>query len=104
MRTVSAGLDDETLTSDQSESVSFVPAGLPLPPTNPSATVGDSSAIINFSNAGTGNGAVITNYHVSLDGNPLVALNPADNSGPITVTDLTNGQYSVALITETKMV
>ena len=38
MRTVSAGLDDETLTSDQSESVSFVPAGLPLPPTNLSAT------------------------------------------------------------------
>ena len=104
MRTVSAGLGDETLTSDQSESVSFVPAGLPLPPTNLSATVGDSSAIIDFSNAGTGNGAVISNYHVSLDGNPFVALNPADNIGPITVNDLTNGQlYSVALITETEI-
>ena len=68
MRTLSAGLGDETLESEASESVSFIPIGQPLPPTNLSAEVGDQSAIIDFDNTNTGNGAEITNYLISLDG------------------------------------
>jgi surface protein len=102
MRTVSAGLGDETLESEASDSVSFIPIGQPLPPTNLSAEVGDQSAIVDFDNANTGNGAEITNYLISLDGGPFVALDPAISSGPITLTDLTNNQtYSVALKTQT---
>ena len=102
MRTLSAGLGDETLESEASESVSFIPIGQPLPPTNLSAEVGDQSAIIDFDNTNTGNGAEITNYLISLDDGPFVALDPAISSGPVTLTDLTNDQtYSVALQTQT---
>ena len=102
MRTISAGLGDETLESEASESVSFIPIGQPLPPTNLSAEVGDQSAIIDFDNTNTGNGAEITNYLISLDNDPFVALDPAISSGPVTLTDLTNDQtYSVALQTQT---
>ena len=71
MRTISAGLGDETLESEASESVSFIPIGQPLPPTNLSAEVGDQSAIIDFVNTDTGNGAEITNYLISLDNEPV---------------------------------
>ena len=102
MRTLSAGLGDETLESEASDSVSFIPIGQPLPPTNLSAEVGDQSAIIDFDNTNTGNGAEITNYLISLDNGPFVALDPAISSGPVTLTDLTNDQtYSVALQTQT---
>ncbi|WP_435219643.1 BspA family leucine-rich repeat surface protein [Luminiphilus sp. nBUS_07] len=102
MRTLSAGLDDETLESEASDLVSFIPVGQPLPPTNLSAEVGDESAIVDFENTNTGNGAEITNYLVSLDGGPFVALDPAISSGPVTFTDLTNDQtYSVVLKTQT---
>lgn len=102
MHTVSAGLGDETVTSDPSESVSFVPVGLPLPPTDLSAAVGDGSAVINFNNTDPNNGAAITNYHVSVDGSAFTPLSPADTSGPIEVTGLANGQsHTVALKTQT---
>jgi hypothetical protein len=104
MRSVSAGFDDETLTSDPSEAVSFMPLGLPLPPTDLSAEVGDGSAIVNFTNTDPSNGAAITNYHVSVDGGAFTPLSPADTSGPIVVTGLTNGQsHTVALKTQTSV-
>ena len=104
MRTVSAGLGDKTLTSDASESVTFVPVGLPLPPTNLSATVGDGSVVANFFNSDPNNGAAITNYHVSLDGGAFAPLSPADTSGPLLVTGLTNGQaHTIALKTQTSV-
>ena len=104
MHTVSASLGDNTLESEASDSVSFIPVGLPLPPKNLSATVGDGSAEINFTNSGTGNGAAIINYHVSVDGNAFNVLSTPDDSGPITITGLTNGQsHSVALKTQTSV-
>ena len=104
MRTLSAGLGDETLESEASDSVSFIPVGLPLPPTNLSATVGDGSAEINFTNSGTGNGAAIINYHVKVDSNDFVPLSTPDDSGPITITGLTNDQaHTVALKTQTSV-
>ena len=104
MRTVSAGFGDETLTSDQSESVSFVPLGLPLPPTDLSATVGDGFAIVNFTNTDPNNGADIVNHHVSVDGSAFSPLSPADTRGPVVVTGLTNGlAHTVALKTQTSV-
>ena len=104
MRTVSAGLGDETLTSDPSERVSFLPVGLPLPPTDLSATVGDGSAVINFTNTDPNNGARLLNTIVSVDGGAFTPLSPADTSGPIVVTGLTNGQaHTIALKTQTSV-
>jgi hypothetical protein len=92
------------VTSDPSESVSFVPVGLPLPPTDLSAVVGDGSAVINFNNTDPNNGAAITNYHVSVDGSAFTPLSPADTRGPILVTGLTNGQaHTIALKTQTSV-
>jgi titin len=104
MRTLSEGSGDEILASDASEPVKFVPVGLPLPPTNLSATVGDASAVVNFSNSDPNNGAAIINYHVSLDGGAFAPLTPADTSGPLAVTGLTNGQaHAIALKTQTSV-
>ena len=80
MRTVSAGrLADEILESDASEAVTFVPVGLPSPPTNLSATVGDGYAVVDFTNSDPNNGAAITDYFVSLDDGVPVPL--GDTSG-----------------------
>ncbi|MDG2442221.1 MAG: fibronectin type III domain-containing protein, partial [Luminiphilus sp.] len=104
MRTVSAGLGDEAVESEASDLVSFIPVGQPLPPTNLSVTVGDGYALIDFDNDGTGNGAEITNYVVSLSGGSFNSLAPAASSGPIKITGLTNNQvYSVALKTQTSV-
>jgi titin len=104
MRTVSGGLGDATLESEASDPVSFIPVGLPLPPTNLSATVGDGSAEINFTNSGTGNGAPIMNYHVKVDSDDFIPLSTPDDSGPITIAGLTNDQvHTVALKTQTSV-
>ena len=104
MRTLSAGLGDEPLESEASDLVSFIPVGQPLPPTNLSVTVGDGYALIDFDNDGTGNGAEITNYLVSLSGGSFDSLAPAASSGPIKITGLTNNKaYSVALKTQTSV-
>jgi titin len=66
--------------------------------------VGDASAVVNFSNSDPNNGAAITNYHVSLDGGAFAPLSPADTSGPLAVTGLTNGQaHTIALKTQTSV-
>lgn len=104
MRTLSEGSGDEILASDASEPVKFVPVGLPLPPTNLSATVGDGFAVVNFSNSDPNNGAEITNYHVSVDGGAFAPLSPADTSGPLVVTGLTNDQaHTISLQTQTSV-
>lgn len=75
-----------------SDSVSVTPAGLPLPPSALSASGGDQLAVVDFTAAGTANGAEISNYQVSVNGAGYVALSPAQTSSPVTVTGLTNGQ------------
>ena len=66
--------------------------------------MGDGSAEINFTNSGTGNGAAIINYHVKVDSNDFVPLSTPDDSGPITITGLTNDQaHTVALKTQTSV-
>ena len=103
MRTVSAGrLADEILESDASEAVTFVPVGLPSPPTNLSATVGDGYAVVDFTNSDPNNGAAITDYFVSLDDGVPVPL--GDTSGPVTVTGLINDQaHTISLQTQTSV-
>ena len=77
-----------------SNTVSVTPAGLPLPPTALSASGGDQLAVVDFTAAGTANGAEISNYQVSVNGAGYVALSPAQTSSPVTVAGLTNGQTS----------
>ncbi len=102
MRTLSAGSGDEILESDASEPVTFVPVGLPSPPTNLSATVGDGFAVVNFTNSDPNPGAAITDYSGSVDGGDPVPL--GDTSGPLTVTGLTNDQaHTITLQTQTSV-
>ena len=50
--------------------------------------------MVDFTAAGTANGAEISNYQVSVNGAGYVALSPTQTSSPVTVTGLTNGQTS----------
>ena len=66
----------------------------PSPPTNLAVTPVSGGAVISFT-AGSMNDSAITNYQYGIfDGNQYnyVALNPADDTSPISVTGLTNGQ------------
>ena len=67
----------------------------PAAPTGLSATAGDGSASIAFTDSVPGSSEV-TNYEYSLDNGSWTALSPAVTSGPITVPNLTNGTtYSI---------
>lgn len=66
----------------------------PSPPTNLSVTPISGGGVISFT-PGSMNDSAITNYQYGIfDGERYnyVALNPADDASPITVTGLTNGQ------------
>ena len=66
----------------------------PSPPTNLSVTPISGGGVISFT-PGSMNDSAITNYQYGIfDGKQYnyVALNPADDASPITVTGLTNGQ------------
>jgi spore coat protein U-like protein len=66
-------------------------------PTGLSATPGDGEATISFT-PGADNGAAITNYAYSLNGDPDITLDPANAGSPITIAGLTNGTpYSITL-------
>jgi gliding motility-associated-like protein len=74
-----------------SASVTAIPATVPSAPTSLSATAGNGQVQISFT-AGADGGSAITNYEYSLDnGTTWTALNPVDNSSPVTITGLTNG-------------
>ena len=67
-------------------------------PTALSATAGNASAIISFTDPSSNGGANISNYKYSTDGSTYTALNPADATSPITIPGLTNGTtYSITL-------
>ena len=68
-----------------------VPSGKPDAPYDLAATAADGSAVISFT-AGGDHGNAITNYLYSTNGVDYTALDPADASSPITITDLTNGE------------
>jgi hypothetical protein len=71
--------------------------GFTGPPTAPtlSATPGDSSVSIAFTEGATG-GSAITNYSYSIDGTTFTPFSPAQTTSPLTVTGLSNGSsYTV---------
>ena len=68
-----------------------VPSGKPDAPYDLSATAGDRSATILFT-PGTDHGNAITNYLYSTNGVDYIALDPADDSSPVTITGLTSGE------------
>ena len=94
IRAFASANSDGSVASFPSSTVSVTPAGVPLPPTALSASGGDQLAVVDFTAAGTANGAEISNYQVSVNGAGYVALSPAQTSSPVTVTGLTNGQTS----------
>lgn len=74
----------------------FTP-GAPGAPVLTSASTTQTTATITFT-PGSDGGATITNYEYSLDGGGWSALVPADDSSPLTITDLTGGTtYDVQL-------
>lgn len=90
-----------TTQGDWSESSIADILGSPYAPTNVSATGGDQSAVITFTNAGT-NGtetATVTNYEYWIgDPETWTALNPVDTSTPITIPGLVNGRsYTIQI-------
>jgi uncharacterized delta-60 repeat protein len=76
----------------------IAPATVPAAPTGLVATAGDGELTISFT-PGNDGGSPITNYAYSTDGGlTWTALNPADNSSPVTIPGLTNGtSYTVQL-------
>jgi hypothetical protein len=68
-----------------------VPSGKPDAPYNLSGTAGDGSVTISFT-PGSDHDNAITNYLYSTNGVDYIALDPADDSTPVTITGLTNGE------------
>lgn len=68
-----------------------VPSGKPEAPDDLSATAGNGEATVSFTPGGDG-GSALTNYLYSVDDVNYVALDPADTTSPITITNLTNGE------------
>jgi ferredoxin len=79
-------------------STTFTPRTVPAAPTGLSVNNANGSATISFT-PGSNGGSPITNYKYSIDGGTTWrALSPADASGPITISGLTNGTtYSIAI-------
>ena len=89
----SSPLANRVMTSSLTE-----PPIAPAAPTSLIATPGDGSASIAFT-PGADGGAAITNYEYQLDGaGSWVALSPADDTSPVTISGLTNSTaYTVKL-------
>ena len=68
-----------------------VPSGKPDAPYDLSGTAGDGSVTISFT-PGSDHGNDITNYLYSTNGVDYIALDPVDDSTPVTITGLTNGE------------
>ena len=77
--------------ADSTPSSSVTPLGAPDAPTGLlQQGEADNVATIAFT-PGADNGAAITNYAYGLDGGSYTALDPAQPTGPVTITGLTNG-------------
>jgi titin len=76
----------------------ITPPSAPPAPTSLSASAGDQSASISFTQSSNG-GDAITNYKYSLDGgSTFTAFSPADTTSPVVITGLTNGvSYNIQL-------
>ena len=76
----------------ESNLISVTPATYPDPPVIMSVAPSAQSAIISFT-AGSNNGAIITNYHYSVDnGITWIPRNPVSANSPLIIPGLINGQ------------
>ena len=90
--TDNGGLDADPTPGEINDPVAVaVPSGKPDAPYDLSATAGDRSATIAFT-PGNDQGNAITNYLYSTNGVDYIALDPADDSSPVTIAGLTNGE------------
>jgi hypothetical protein len=80
-----------------SAAVTTTPVTLPSVPASLSATPGDSSLSIAFTQGSTG-GSPITNYSYSTDGITFTPFSPPQTSSPVTVSGLTNGTPSTVYL------
>ena len=72
-------------------------ASVPTAPSSLSATSGNLSASIAFTQGSNG-GSAITNYSYSIDGTTFTPFSPAKTTSPVTVTGLTNGTpYTISI-------
>jgi len=76
----------------------IVPPSAPPAPTSLSASAGNGSVSISFTQGSDG-GSAITNYKYSLDaGATFTAFNPVDTASPVVISGLTNGvAYTIQL-------
>jgi len=84
--------------SNSTTLITAAPASTPGAPTSLSASAGNHSVSISFSEGSNG-GSSITNYKYSLDGgSTFTAFSPAQTTSPVTITGLTNGvSYTIQL-------
>ena len=81
----------------QSELINVTPTTVPDAPTELVATPGNRSTSIAFT-PGADNGSSITNYEYKLGSHSWTALNPADTTTPISITNLFNSfTYAIRL-------
>jgi hypothetical protein len=87
------------VSSSASTSTTVTPRTVPDPPTNLSATSGNTQATITFTAPTSTGGSAITNYKYSTDGGTtFTTASPAQTASPLTITGLTNGEtYTIVL-------
>lgn len=85
-------------TSVASTSVSGTPATVPDAPVIVSASNGNSSTTINFTQGSNGGSPILNYYYSTDDGVSFQELSPEDAVSPVTITGLTNGTtYQIRL-------
>jgi hypothetical protein len=85
-------LDADSILGELSDPLAVaVPSGKPDAPYNLSGIAGDGSVTVSFT-PGSDHGNEITNYLYSTNGVDYIALDAADDSAPVTITGLTNGE------------
>jgi hypothetical protein len=85
-------LDADSILGELSDPLAVaVPSGKPDAPYNLSGNAGDGNVTISFT-PGSDHGNAITNYLYSTNGVDYIALDAADDSTPVTISGLTNGE------------
>jgi hypothetical protein len=92
-------------TSDPSSAIAFTPAGVPFPPTNVTASAGDTMAVVSWTSSDP-NGSPVTSYDVTVYSSPDHVSHGryASTSTTIAIPGLANGVAYYFVVTATNAV